>query len=494
MNEVTSHRKLALDGCLMLAVWLLSRYYFYSHYWSAMQDIMRGMDSQVMHMWYLPAPMLTEQLTHSMWLLRGEPPLPQLLIGLLMKVQTWPFTVPVDSFLMSLMSLFTAFIIYAIVRRLQFQRPLAIAAAALWLLNPSILAAEIEAFPICFYELLPAFFFTLSLWLLLRAHDLPQQRRWLYLFGLTLLLTAMSRSTLSFLFILPFLIALLLPPGKAKWVAAAFTVVFQLGWSLKNYAVYQEFQLETTADVGQNLFSTLLNTDNMGNFYEFHQHRHPENRFVHGLVKCMSQQKNLGNCADDPLINEWFGQERDKQLKASTNIGDALYGESYGHSAFTQAIKPLFVEYLLHRPDRAVDMFFKSYQLFWGDTVDQITYIEPLKHDTMLKRLQQPFLYIKFVQIIAIHCFGIALFVLYFTVHGKHARPAPAVFLGFIFCALAFSYLAVFSSLGDHGENPRYRLAVEPLIWLLPWFIWRGWQLLLGASEKIPITVEASKV
>jgi hypothetical protein len=75
----------------------------------------------------------------------------------------------------------------------------------------------------------------------------------------------------------------------------------------------------------------------------------------------------------------------------------------------------------------------------------------------------------------AIHLFGPLLLVALWMSRKKTGLNwYPLLFL-----FLAYAYVAAISSIGDHGENNRFRLAVEPVIWLLSVAVVAGWWRLL---------------
>jgi hypothetical protein len=87
----------------------------------------------------------------------------------------------------------------------------------------------------------------------------------------------------------------------------------------------------------------------------------------------------------------------------------------------------------------------------------------------------------KVVNILAIHSMGILAACL-IPMAGIRKKSLSDLQVAFLYTFLAFCYVAVISSLGDHGENARYRVDVEPLVWLLPFMAYRCLQQLFSRS------------
>ncbi len=449
---------------VIFTTWLTARTYVYYHNWPHFQQE----DTSVFTMWYLPPNIIREHFFESLLYLRGEPPLPQIFLGALMKISGWPFALPIDSILLSLSSLAIAFIMYYVMLRFGFQQIIATILATLWCIYPANLGVEVAAFPTAFYEALPAFFFTLALWFCLRCFDQKNSSQWLWLFGLMGAMLSMSRSTLSWIFLLPIIIAPFMPSNRKKILIVCLALIMQLLWSTKNYAVYGQFHLETASDVGQNIFSTVINTGNFDDFYAFSIHKNPGDAFITEGIPCLFKMDIA--CVESHISIKT--QERDIALQKNLSSNGNLYGETYFMRELSEKIKPLYTDYLLHNPTIAFNMLASSYKLFWGNIYWQVSYIPGLDADLLLLRTNALMEKYKWLNIIAIHALGpIALCLILITLIRR--QPLSNFQTSFLYAALAFSYVAIVSSLGDHGENARYRIDVEPLVWLLPFMSYR---------------------
>jgi len=454
-----------ISSLIIFSIWLIARIYVYCANWPYFP--LAHTDDSTFNMWYLPPEIVQHHFAESMLYLRGEPPLPQLFLGTLMKLAGWPFSWPLDSILLSLATLITAFLMQDIMLRFAFNRALATGLAAAWCIYPACLGVEVAAFPTAFYEALPAFFFTLALWLCLRCFDKEHNRRWLWAFGLAGVMLSMSRSTLSWIFLLPIFIVLFIPGDKKKLAIGCLALAVQLLWAAKNYAVYGQFNLETASDVGQNILSTVMNTGHFDEFHAFSVSRHPDDAFILEGLPCLAQM-NIP-CAEK-LMPTVEGRDTLLQQQLSTN--SFLFGESYFMHEMSKQIKPLFSDFLLHNPSVALDMIARSYQLFWGNIYWQVSYIPGLDADPLLLRTNALTEKYKWFNIVAIHLLSPIAVCLIFISLLRRQRLNPLQ-VGFLYALLAFCYVALVSSLGDHGENARYRVDVEPLVWLLPFISFR---------------------
>lgn len=451
-------RLIAFFGIFL--AWICARIYVYYENWPYFS--VDNADYSTFYMWYLPTNIIKNDLLTAMLYLRGEPPLPQLLLGLCMKLAGWPFSFPIDSMLSSLGNLIIAYLIFSILVRYGINLMLSAVVAVAWCIYPACLGTEVQAFPIAFYEFLPSFFVTLSLWLCLHCKTKDKQG-FIWLFGLAGALLAMSRSTMSWIFILPLLTVFFLPGNKWRFLAGSLAITVQLLWSMKNMMVYGQFHLETAADVGQNVFSTILNTGNFDDFHQFSIQRNPEDPFaVHGLPCVLTMETA---CLEKYLPKT---DQQDRALAQKLVSQEPLSGETYFMRALSMKAKPLYMDYLIHNPITAITMLYKSYQLFWGNIYWQVGYIKGLDTDPLILGINTWMEFAKKINVLGIHLlvFPIVMLIL---CNAAIKRQKPTLLqLGLLYAFFAFSYVAIVSSLGDHGENARYRIDVEPLVWLLP--------------------------
>jgi len=437
-------------------------------------------DDSTFHMWYLPPDFIKNNFIESLVYLRGEPPLPQIILGCLIKIFGWPFVIPVDSILLSIATITTAFLMRNIMIRYGFRNIIATFMAMMWCIYPACLGVEISAFPVAFYEALPGFIFTLSLWLCLKCFSeepaLRKNRQWIWLFGLAGAMLSMSRSTLSWIFILPIVTSFFLPGDKKKIIAGCLAVFMQLLWALKNYGVYGQFNFETASDVGQNIFSTVINTGNFNEFYSYSLNKNPDNLFVSEGLPCLIVY-------DRPCLEKLLPEAKNNDVVLARTMGihDDLYGESYFLHDLSKELKPLYADFLIHNPAIALDMFAKSYEFFCGDIYAQVSYIKGLDADWLILQVNSWMGKYKAINIFAIHsiCIFAACII---PLVGIKRKSLTDLQVAFFYAFLGFCYVAVISSLGDHGENARYRVDVEPLVWLLPFMAYRCLRQLSGNS------------
>ncbi len=448
---------------IIFSAWVIVRSYVYYNNWPYFLE--DNADYSSFYMWYLPTDIIQHRFFDAMVYLRGEPPLPQFILGLLMKGFGWPFVIPVDSFFLSVLTLLTAWMMRAILIRYRFSSAFSTTLAAAWCVYPANLSVEVYAFPTALYEALPSFIFILSLWLCLRCFSHPKMPS-VWLFGVAGILLSMSRSTLSWIFILPIVISFLLPGNKLRIVAGCLAIIFQLLWSVKNYAVYGQFHLETSSDVGQNIFSAILNTGHIDDFLEYSKQKHPNDTFILYGIPCLLAYDE--KCLKQQLPD---AQHLDDALREKLPSKEPLYGETYYQSALSQKVKPLYADYLLHNPIAAFNIFRQSYLLFWGDIYWRIGYIKGLDTDRIMLGVNAAFEKYKWLNILGIHLIGIPvfLFIIYCVLRKKTNNQQVA----FLYAFLGYLYVAAISSLGEYTENTRYRVDVEALVWLLPFMAWR---------------------
>lgn len=472
MTELSQIRKRSLraSSILIVTCWLSSRIYLYMYFWSLFALANPG-KNDVITFWYSPINFIRHHYFESLLYLRGEPPLPQVILGLLMKLNDWPFTIPLDSFLLSGITLIIAFMLRSIILQINFSITSATILSIAWCIYPGYMAAEISAFPIAFYEVLPAFLFTASLYAMTIALR-TGQKKFYWLFGITSGLFPLSRATMTFIFPIPIMIARVFRSPLARSLGFS-ALALQLLWAGKNYLVYQQFHLETASDVGGNIVWTMHFSGQEKKMIAYAKSKYPDVPFYSSGILCLIPNLNQ-QCLEN------FFPDAAKKDRVLTKMGvisgdiSKAYGmgDSYMMRDFSLAIKPFFVDFAIHNPSVITKILIKSYRLFWAEMFFHLPHVEDLKKNTLLASISHLFEYYKFFCIAIIHGISIplAIWILWRRLTGWPINVASSILL---YALSLFVYVALVSSLGSTGENTRYRVDVEPLIWLLPFMTFR---------------------
>jgi hypothetical protein len=177
----------------------------------------------------------------------------------MVKIFGWPFTQPIDSFFLGILTLFSALLIREIIVQSGWRLWIATSAAVLWAISTDCIAFEIDGWTRGFYETLTGFLFVLSVWLFHKA-ETQNKTSFALLFSICAALLIMSRATLSYFFIIP-LIAVFSLNFKKNIVIFAIPLAIQLGWGIKNWYAFNQFQFGTSSFAGSNIQNPLFRLD-----------------------------------------------------------------------------------------------------------------------------------------------------------------------------------------------------------------------------------------
>jgi hypothetical protein len=158
-------------------------------------------------------------------------------------------------------------------------------------------------------------------------------------------------------------------------------------------------------------------------------------------------------------MEDAFQETIDSERKVSTGYN------SYWDFAITKEVIPAYLDYMYHNPTTALKILQKSYPIFWLPAEDGVA-------NYGMKILSLPFFNIirKSISMVVtfnklvIHSLSFVTFIA-LIIFSQHKSPQKKTFLYAFSC---FLYMSFFCCIGDAGENNRYRFAIEPIIWILP--------------------------
>jgi hypothetical protein len=340
-----------------------------------------------------------------------------------------------------------------------------------------------------------------------------------FLLGVYSGLLVLTRATFSFF--APFMAVWLLLVGAWRKPAAllaflAPVVVMQGSWVLKNYLAFGYVSTSTSSWGGANLYHGEVARRGPTEFKQWIAGHKP---------LCPSPWYEM--TVDMPphsaifyfIPVEWPADKLPPEVAAK----DALVAERRGAEAswdtlagalWSQCLMKEFAGYWQHRPALVAKEWWMSYQIFW-QPIGQYAVNQPitLQRDVgqysnglnLLRNIQDAFGeltgdylmlqrkitlapltradyvavpvlalpvlpdLIAALNFIVLHSLPLLLLVRW--VRG-YRTPFPA---GFWFLGLLYAYAAGFSCLGEYSENMRYRLEIEPVIWILSTIIVIEW-------------------
>jgi hypothetical protein len=462
---------------------------------------------------YLTVPALRDHLWLSLLYLQQTPPLPNLILGLALQVCQWPFQI---AYLLiagqTLLTLVTATLLFRILylwqpRYIMFQWIVVL----LFVLNTDLLVMEYNSFGQTGYENLAMLLVTALVYVFVKFQQ-TRDNYYILLLGTLVGLLALTRATYSYVAVVVF--GMLLVDQRRRLLQlglfAAVVLLLQGGWALKNYLIYDYFAISTSSWKGGNLAVGLDRAGFGEPFKRFilHESQDLPDWFVqlikdHGLVY-WSQDTILNNYIPDEFLQQ---DEAIKTLLKGTQRPQNSIAQRVLFDTYALA----YQQFLINSPELIWAKLVTGYEYFWQPIkYYSIFYIDlfcvevvPVKRGlwetvnalaterTPEKQRIMQGTYRSGVNKFATGLkpgdfYTIGRFsndILLFNLVTLHLMvPLTClVILGryltrktldtwestYVFGSLLYGYAAFAFNLPEFGENMRFRLSVEPIIWLL---------------------------
>ena len=462
---------------------------------------------------YLPADVLQHDLLRSLIYLQQTPPFASLLMGLGLKLLDWPNVTYFLLILQVILTVLSALLMLVILSRFTQRHLLAFIWVCIFVFGSDLLVMEYDGLAQNFYEnlsmcILLLCVLTVLCWL--ENHRLLHA----FLVGLLVGLLALTRATYSYLFLVPLLGLLLYKPQKLKNHLACYIVgvlLLQGGWTIKNYVVYDYLSPATSSWQGLNLTVALkragLETKLVEVIHDNPKH-YPDwfSRLIkeHGCIDWGS------NSILYPYLPE------------SIMLRDAAIDSNWQHNpesnrlairALSQVYTIAYLDFLYSHPHEVFKKFLVGYAQMWlplhsysnialaffhtDAPLALITMAGPAPswktiHDYMVAYMSTEKIALHIRQgnvrhfdssipaghltLGVISGFGsfinliffnfITPVTLLFCLLSRKITRSSILGIGLIVVYVCISYLAFVSSWVELGENTRFRLSVEPLIWI----------------------------
>ena len=467
----------------------------------------------------LPAIIMREHPWWGLWYLQQTPPIPYGIWAVVLNLFDSPYGIAVSSILLqAVLSSLTAVAMALLLRRSGFGNCLSFAIAVVFLLHGDLIVIEYHTMGQMFHNLLTMLLVVLACHQalnLLRRMD----RRAAFMLGLCAGLLALTRATFSFFWPVVLVWLILAGAWRRPAVVLAFllpVLVLHGGWMAKNRVALGHWSSSTSSWGGANLYHGEVLRNGPEQFRQWISERK-------GL--CPSPWYEL--TVDMPpksAIFYFIPLEWPESVPADMVEKDRLIAQRRGHaaewdslvaSAWSRCLMREFAAYWLHHPGLVIRQWWQSYQVFWHP-IGQYAVIHPsgLKPDTgdyyspalnwgrslrealgdrmdrylMLRReiTLAPLSPGDFVPVTVIALPVLPKLISALNLAVLHSLPLLLLWQiattrriaqpdGFWFMLLVYAYAGGLSSLGEYSENMRYRLEVEPIIWVLSALILRGW-------------------
>lgn len=451
---------------------------------------------------YLSIPGLTEHFWLSLLYLQQTPPIPNMILGLVVKCAGWPsgtaFTLIA---LQAGISIATAVLLQRLLGRLNHRPYLNTAVAFVFLLSTDLLVMEYHFLGQLIYENLAMLLATWTADRYLRLRETDDSRCAVQL-GAALALLALTRSLYAYFFVV--LLAFILSNrrihrGRHAAVVLLCVCLGQGGWAAKNFLVYGTASLNTSSWVGVNFAIGLGRAGQRDAFVE--SILDDAGRYPDWFVR-MVREKGLVHW-HPPDFELYVPAEVREQEHAIQSIlrGTNQSENSIGQRLISDLYFQAYGRYLARFPRQVWDKVRLSYVLFWqpirnySDLFVAPLRIEPrVTNSFRLGRVWQAYFTppgeteyweagYKIYR--PIHFFTIPylpilmLIINLLVVHGavplllcgdfvaRRYWKRPIVRHEWVFLVACYAYVALTANLAEHGENMRFRLSIEPLLWAL---------------------------
>jgi len=455
---------------------------------------------------YLTIPALTEHLGRSLLYLQQSPPLPNLLLGLIARLAGWPYgTAYTLILLQGLLSIATALALFVVLGRFQRHTSVNALISLVFLLSTDLIVMEYNGLGQTIYENVPMVLMTLTAYVYVQLHR-TNRARYALLLGVISATLALCRASYAYFFVVPLVFIVLRKPSRTRHHLIAFAlciVLLQGGWSAKNYVVYGYATLSTSSWAGLNCAVGLDRVGLQAVFLDsiFRDAQQYPAWFIRMLRQEGFVRWHLpvfqAYVPEDVKQQEAHVQRSLHQTNRSENsIGQRLVADQYMHA---------WVRFVMDHPALLLQKFTASYMVFWQPIRNfSAMYFGPIfvtpkvTNSFDLAQVWQAYItadvheqhyflqgtiYTKQARPIDIYALPylpilvllVNLLVLHSVVPGLMVGDLVRRLMGkpgilpteFYFLVSCYVYAALIMNISDHGENMRFRLSIEPIIWII---------------------------
>jgi hypothetical protein len=525
-DEPAGHRdsrRILLIGCLVIGlVGCLHRGALFWHYSGDLRNLVRTHPGWLTWQ-YLSLPALEGHFWSSILFLQQTPPIPNLILGAFLHAFGWPYGAAWACIaLQTAISIASSMLMFRLLCRLIRPGYLWCAVALGFLLSTDLVVLEYNALGQTFYENLTMLLLLLLVDACLRLRGSEGQPRGVLWIGLLTAGLALTRASFSYFFVIPllFLAASSVPKRQLLWFLLP-VVLLHGGWMLKNHAVYGTLSPSTSSWQGMNFANGLLRA---GQGEAFRASILSDRERLPAFFSNMIQQEGLvhwhTNNLERHLPAEVRRREADIQQRlAGTNRPENSIGQRLVSDLYLQA----YLRFLVREPSAVASKFLASYTIFWqpirnyGIQFLGLFFVQPvvldpfridriiagfangslperqlvLVEDTPRGKIGMPArlftipyfpTVMLMLNILVIHL-GLPILLAVTAIR----RRGPGLPPGGCLIAVIFLYAAFVYNLAEHLENMRFRLNVEPLVWILSAVVLARW---FEASRKLPLREE----
>jgi hypothetical protein len=515
LDETTGNRdsgRILLVGYLVIGfVGCLHRGLLFYHYFEDLRGLVRTHPDWLTWQ-YLSLPALYDHFWSSILFLQQTPPIPNLILGAFMHAFGWPYGVAYACIaLQTAISIASSMLMFRLLCQLIRPGYLYCAIALGFLLSADLVILEYNALGQTFYENLTMLLLLLLVDAFMRLRGSRNQPRIVLWIGLLTACLALTRASFSYFVVIPLLFLAASPVPKRRLLLFLLPIVLlHGGWTFKNYAIYGTLSPSTSSWQGMNLANGLLRA---GRGEAFRASILSDWERMPPFFSKMIQEEGLVHWHTNNIERHLPSDVRRREaviqeILAGTNRPQNSIGQRLVSDLYLQA----YLRFLARDPSAVASKFLDSYRIFWqpirnygiqflgpffvqpvvldGLRIDQIiaglangSIPEPqyvIEEDTPRGKVGRParlFALAYFptvmlaVNVLVIHLGLPVLFAVAVLRRRGRVLPREGCLI-----AVVFLYAAFVCNLADHLETMRYRLSVEPLIWILSIVILVKWR------------------
>ncbi len=493
--------------CVVLIAYLgaTHRYILFRGYFDDLTEFV-SQNPNILTYQFLAIPALTNHFWRSILYLQQTPPIPNIILGVAAKHFGWPVGTAYCLIAMqAFLSIASALLLFRLLFFISKNVYLNCFLVVLFLFSTDTLVMEYNTFGQNFYENLAMLLLLIVIYCffkLIRTENIVYTA----LLGFLTASLALTRASYSYFFVIPLaFLTLSKHLTRRKHHMIAFSVLIVLlhgGWCGKNLIVYRTFSLSTSSWKGVN-FAAGLNKAGMGETFLtsiFHDRAQYPEWFIEMLEKegvvSWYPPKFLKYLPDEI-------QQQDKQIQSllgNTNRPENFIGLRVMSDLYIQA----YPQFFFTQPKLIRRKFLMGYMKFWEPIRNfGIMYMGPLfiipkirnsfRIDQVLKAyftqgIEEQFfmtgntydkkgipvsfytipyfpMLVLIMNILVIHL--LLPLLLIYAVARQLIYKEKLFSAEFFFLLASFLYAVVVMNLPEYGENMRFRLSIEPVIWLI---------------------------
>lgn len=471
--------------------------------------------------WYtyqqLPVEMLRDHLARSLLYLQQVPPVSNLIMGVVVKLASWPVAATYALIaLHTLVSILTALVLVHLLSRLYPGRLLLwIAVGLVFVLNADLVVLEYNSLGQTLYEALTMFLVIVVVDLLVVVHVTGHLGH-ASAAGVATGLLVLTRASWGLFPLVGLILVALLAPHRKTWAVLAYllpVLVLQGGWTAKNWAVYGIVSPMASTMGGVHAGAGMNNAGLGAEFGRFIQERvTPANGYLDWQVALARGEPG----ALDRILERT--REQDREIERAMGFPNTWFN-TVSLRVLSEFGQRVFVEFVVRHPDVMCTKWRRGYGVFWrpiasygrmfvalfagggagasgldvpGVVRQLLAGTLPGTHDVKsgtcaalptrvapcratpgsmyTLRWLEPVLLM--ANVVGVHLLLPLVAVGWLARRLRHVdRDDPPLarlrLVALLVVAATYGYCAVLVNLVETSENMRYRLEVEPVIWLI---------------------------